>query len=418
MKRILILYEKNIFSMTDFWSIDYSKIPQVVDKDFMGIFPNVGNKVWLQAIVSLISSENVEYDFGYESISTDDINNNFDYVIMPLANCFHSGWIQWMRKRTQIIKQIKIPVFVIACGVQANSYDDLNSLIESTREPATEFIKSVYNTGGEWALRGFFTYEYFKRLGFPDAVVTGCPSLFQMGRDLLISNYKISQSEFKYSLNGGFDLPINDDEYDNCDFIDQGNYGNLFYDSTFFEKHNFNARRILKLVRRGETHVLKAIADNRIKIFADTQDWLSYFILNKISFSFGSRIHGTIMPILAQTPSMLYACDARTQEMAEFFDIPFITPNQQQKKSIYDWYVETDYSKFNKYFKKRFDDFQSFMVKCGLVDRVNENNIFMSRDNKVIKFFDSVNSESQEKLNRKIRIMKPAIWITKNIYNC
>ena len=68
--------------------------------------------------------------------------------------------------------------------------------------------------------------------------------------------------------------------------------------------------------------------------------------------------------------------------------------------------------------KKRFDDFQSFMVKCGLVDRVNENNIFMSRDNKVIKFFDSVNSESQEKLNRKIRIMKPAIWITKNIYNC
>lgn len=148
MKRILILYEKNRFSMTDFGPVDYTQVPQLVEEQFGGKFPNVGNKVWLQAIVSLISTSNVEYEFGYENISADEINERFDYVLMPLANCFHAGWIQWMKTRTEKVKQIKIPVFVIACGVQAKSYDEIDELVDSTKEPATEFMKSVYNTEG------------------------------------------------------------------------------------------------------------------------------------------------------------------------------------------------------------------------------------------------------------------------------
>ena len=48
MKRILILYEKNRFSMTDFGPVDYTQVPQLVEEQFGGKFPNVGNKVWLQ----------------------------------------------------------------------------------------------------------------------------------------------------------------------------------------------------------------------------------------------------------------------------------------------------------------------------------------------------------------------------------
>ena len=418
MKRILIMYEKNKFSMTDFGPVDYTQVPRLVEEQFGGKFPNVGNKVWLQAIVSLISTSNVEYEFGYENISADEINERFDYVLMPLANCFHAGWIQWMKTRTEKVKQIKTPVFVIACGVQAKSYDEIDELVNSTKEPAIEFIKSVYNTEGEWALRGYFTYEYFKRLGFPNAVVTGCPSLFQMGRDLVIPNIKVSQTDFRYAVNGDFNLPIYIEEFDTCDFICQGNYGNMLYNPAYFNDFDFSAKRILKLIRRGQKAELQAMADDRIKVFADTQEWLSYYALNKISFSFGSRIHGTVMPILAGTQSLLFARDARTREMAEFFDIPFITPDNMQKKHIYDWYVETDYSKFNKNFKKRFDDFQRFMVQCGLVDKVNEKNIFMSREKKDIHFPESVNLEYQIKLKKKLKVMKPVIGFTEKMYHC
>lgn len=113
MKKVLIYYPKNKFSMTDFGRVDYSKVPQIVKTEFNGQFPNVGNKVWLQAIVSLITTDYCTYDFGYEDLTDYYINANYDCVLMPLANCFHKGWIQWMERRTGHINKLKIPVYVM-----------------------------------------------------------------------------------------------------------------------------------------------------------------------------------------------------------------------------------------------------------------------------------------------------------------
>lgn len=68
--------------------------------------------------------------------------------------------INWQRS----FLRFKIPVYVIACGVQAGSYDELESLCDSIREPATRFISTIYRTGGEFALRGYFTKEFLTDL--------------------------------------------------------------------------------------------------------------------------------------------------------------------------------------------------------------------------------------------------------------
>lgn len=410
MKRVLVYYPKNKFSMTDFDTVDYSRIPQIVKNEFNGKFPNVGNKVWLQAIVSAITTDYCSYDFGYEDLTEDYINANYDCVLMPLANCFHKGWIPWMERRTGHIKKLKIPVYVIACGVQADSYDDLDDLICSCREPAYNFIKAVYNSGGgtgQWALRGFFTNDFFRKLGFNDAVVTGCPSLYQMGRNLSISNEIIDRDHFIATINGTFDLPINEKDINECSFIDQGSYGNLLYDPSYFETHNYSFKRVVKLLRRGKQRELKAIVDNRIECFADTQEWMSYYVNNHVSFSFGSRIHGTVMPILSGVKSLLYSTDARTREMAEFFDIPYTTDKSQ--RSLYDLYLETDYSKFNEKFSQRFDAFEKFLVSCGLVEKANQDNIFMKRNQQSVVFPNHVNIDGIKTISKKLHLAQPLV---------
>lgn len=115
-------------------------------------------------------------------------------------------------------------------------------------------------------------------------------------------------------------------------------------------------------------------------MYADTDEWLNSFAANGLSFSFGSRIHGSVMPILAGVPATVYTCDSRTREMAEFFDIPHILPADAENKkfSLYELYLQSDYSDFNKNFSKRFDEFESFLRKCGITDKINGNNIFMS----------------------------------------
>ncbi len=379
--RVLIFYPPNKLGMSDFRPTDYSALAERARKELDGKIPNFGNKVWLQGIISAITVPENTYEYGYEDLTEDYINNNFDCVLLPLANCFHKGWIQYLEKRASYIEKIRIPVYVIACGIQAKSYDELNELVATLKEPATRFIKSVYDTGGEFALRGYFTQEFFRRLGFKEAVVTGCPSLYQMGRNLLISNDKVSQKDFTATINGTFKLPVSHKNIKTSDFICQDKYGKFLYDPEFIKNNPFTLRRVLKYVKRGDYDFVQALADNRIKLFADTQQWMSYYVQNKVAFSFGSRIHGTIMPILSEVPSLCYTMDARTREMAEFFDIPHIkSSNSLKKKDLYDWYLETDYSIFNQNFSKRFDAFEGFLRKCGLVENINQENIFMSRE--------------------------------------
>lgn len=66
-----------------------------------------------------------------------------------------------MERHIELFGSIKIPIYVIACGVQARSYDELPYLIEEIGYISKKFIRSVYQTGGEFCLRGYFTKEFF-----------------------------------------------------------------------------------------------------------------------------------------------------------------------------------------------------------------------------------------------------------------
>lgn len=412
MKRILIYYRPNVIGMSDFNPTDYYEVASRAHKELNGKIPNFGNKVWLQGILSEISTTECEYEFGYDDISEDYINENFDLVLMPLANCFHIAWIPYLEKRASHIEKLKIPVYVVACGVQLGSYDDLGALVESVKEPATRFIKAVYNTGGEFALRGYLTEEFFKKLGFNSAVVTGCPSIYQMGRDLEISNEKVSEKDFKAAINGTFNLPVYDNDIKKSDYLCQDIYGKYLFDPECFAKNPLNVRRILKLVKRGEYSFLRALANNKILLFADTQQWMSYYIHNNINFAFGSRIHGTIMPILSGVPSFCFSKDARTREMVEFFDIPhMVSSGKDEKHSLYDWYCMTDYTLFNKRFKERFDNFEAFINKCGITTSVNQSNPFMQRDNTQFVYPPVINQKEIDKLRYKLTMLSIPIKI-------
>ena len=408
--KVLIYYSPNKLGMSDFRKTDYSTLAERARKERNGIIPNFGNKVWMQGIISEIDVDETTCEFGYRGLSADYINNNYDCIVLPMANIFNTDYIELIEKQACEISNLKIPVYVIACGIQADSYDDLDSLVSSLKTPATKFIKSVYNTGGEFALRGYFTAEFFERLGFKDAVVTGCPSIYQMGRNLKISNEKVAEKEFKSSINGTFKLPVKRKDIKASDFICQEKYGKMLYDPEYFVSNPFTVRRILKLVKRGDYDFVEALANNKIKLFADTQQWMSYFLYENINFSFGSRIHGSIMPILSGVPSLCYTMDARTREMTEFFDIPSVKPSSVlSKKPMYEWYCETDYSKFNANFSKRFDEFEKFLQKCGLVKKINQNNSFMQKTAEGFEYPESVNSEHIKALNKTISNCKPLL---------
>lgn len=65
-------------------------------------------------------------------------------------------------------------------------------MVKSTGNVSKRFISTIYKTGGQFALRGWFTAEFFKKLGFDNPAVVGCPSLYQLGRNLKITKKKLT----------------------------------------------------------------------------------------------------------------------------------------------------------------------------------------------------------------------------------
>lgn len=378
MRKILIYKWINIFNKTNYLDLHKS-----VDKWFSGRCPNFGNKLWYQGLISEISTPENEIYYYDGKMEIEEINQQFDLIIYPMANIFSIEFSTGLDLLSDFFSRIKIPTFIISCGAQANSYDDLDRLVKIIGEKSQRFISTIYNTGGQFALRGNFTAEFFHKLGFNNPAVVGCPSLFQLGRNFQIETGIVNKTDFKPSFNGKFDNCI---EYLDCFtssiFYDQDIFYDLLYNPNYF-KTNSGFANNLKMIRFNDNSLKLAdyLNSDRIKLIADMWDWQNDFIKENISFSFGSRIHGTVIALLSGVPSVLVTLDSRTREMAELYNIPHINSfNCVKPEEIYDYYCGLDFTGFNKNYVKIYDKFEKFLIESNIVDKMNENNDFLNRD--------------------------------------
>lgn len=392
-----------------FHSTNYEALYNVICSKRKGDCPNFGNRLWFQGLISEIQSRENIIDYYDYSMTKEYINENYDLIIAPMANIFSVNYSELLESLAEKFTDIKIPVYVIACGIQAKSYTDLGMLCKVLHGPATRFIDTIYKTGGEFALRGYFTKEFFDRLGFSSAVVTGCPSLYQIGKNIKIQKGK-KDIKLKPLINGNLmDYNKVVDVYSDVEFFDQHQFYHELYD-TKFASQGCDFSTLKQFVKKYGLEELKWLCENKIKLIPDMNDWRAYLIYKEFNFSFGKRIHGTIMPILAGIPAVLDVCDSRTREMAEFFDIPYLLPGEYKKYNsldeIYEW---MDYDKFNKTFAKKYDAFELFLRKCGIVENINQNNMFFS-DNVDINIH-SVNDLYWEKMRELLNEKKLMIFL-------
>lgn len=368
--------ELDIFNKTD-----YKNLYQHIKSTQNGICPNWGNKLWFQGLISEIDVPENTITFRLNE-TIDEINNTFDMIIYPMANIFAKKHSQSLLDLSESLKNIKIPIYIIACGAQAKSYDHIDKLINTIGEQSKKFISTIYETGGEFALRGEFTKHFFDKLGFTSACVTGCPSLYQLGQNFNVNNNKYKLDELNPVFNGDLNYVAKGLKYySNSYYMCQDHYFDFLYNKEQTRLLDFKKQVQFSIINNVES--INFLKDNKIKMIADMPEWRNFLIKNNFNYSIGSRIHGNIMSILSGIPSTVIALDTRTREMAEFFDIPLIIPTNKKNysiKQIEELYLEADYTKFNKNYKNRYLKYQQFLCDHKIISKINENNKFF-KDN-------------------------------------
>ncbi len=276
------------------------------------------------------------------------------------VNAKKQGLTRWSRA----VKKIKKPFHFIAMGAQSNYRYSLE-FIEDIKEEGYDFVKSILETGGKISLRGYFSAEVVRKLGFTEDcyVITGCPSLFTNGRDLKIIKKDIPKEDLKPILNGThfwFDAEFRPyfTTYKNSIFIDQDVLYRLLL------KQEEIPSTILKDVPHLRNGLFEYLyKQKRLRIYADYQVWANEIKAGGYNFSIGGRIHGNIVSLLSGIPAFVDGHDSRVMELADYFHIP--CAHLTKAVDMYDIYTNLDYSSFNMKFPYKYDIFRDFMRSIG-----------------------------------------------------
>lgn len=368
---------------------------------------NVGNRLWFQGIMSAIDTGENQYDFLSDCMSAEKINAEYDFIILPMANIFNAEFRNYLESLAQTFSKIRIPVYVIACGAQAENYDALDLLINEIGELSKRFIGAVYNTGGEFALRGTFTKEFFDRLGFSSAVVTGCPSMYQLGRDFVATNPVGTKGPIVPVFNGEITvLKKLMEHYPDSLFIDQG----VLWKELYFPRDDLPTFRdvVTFYCNYGIFHA-QLLSKDRVRLIPDMNNWWHFLKESGLNYSFGTRIHGSIMAILSGVPATVAAIDTRTQEMAEFFNIPYvnhISGHVYTPEELINLYSQADYTKFNRTYQEKYEGYAAFLTEHGIVSHVNQYNPFFSEDNAYIAPPNTVNVQYYKEILHRLEKKK------------
>lgn len=386
--------------------VDYKALPNLKRK-WGG---NIGNKLFLTSMDVYCHSEGVEYEYLTTNMSAEYINSHFDLILWPLANCFAASEeiLGYLKEYTRKLHTYTVPVLALGAGAQANSYDDINELINAIKPVAKDFIDAVHRTGGKFGLRGFFTEELFNKLGYYNDCVTGCPSMYQMGKNLHIEKKKLNDN-FRLALNGNRTSMILYEKNDICKkylntwFVDQGDYVSALYE----KKDKINIHVIRQMMDSYSKLGVKLLASNKIICIYDLPRLASYLQELKLDLSFGQRIHGNILCTLLGIPAIVYVHDSRTKELAEFFGLP-IYEDVNGKIDILEAYEKADWTNFNNNFNDKYDNFEKLLIEYGMPP-ISQNKYTFLCDVDKYPMPHYVNDYSQIKK----MVSNPIFWIDK-----
>lgn len=368
---------------------------QVIAKNL--IRDNAGNMLFPYSIMRILMREDTQIttiaaNCLYSAKQIARWNEEYDYFVIPLANAFRRSFRIELGFLTSLVKQLKIPCVLIGAGVQAG-INGLSGARECDAD-VKEFLKAVLEKSAIAGVRGEYTAQYLKGLGFveeKDFTVIGCPSMYLHGPKLPQKQIKELTPKTKVSFNCKIKAPRKLGRF-------------VFHSAKRFRRYAFIPQGIddLRLLYAGESinrekfpKIFKPYPwepDSKIYAsgheigFTDARSWLEY--LSKADFSFGTRIHGNIAALIAGTPAFIFASDGRILELARYHNIPHMPAGDlTEETDIFKVYDQTDFSSVTRGHAQRFAHYADFLEQNGL------SHIYMQGDEYGKSPFDEIMSK-------------------------
>ncbi|WP_026122946.1 polysaccharide pyruvyl transferase family protein [Nocardiopsis halotolerans] len=331
---------------------------------------NLGNLVFSDSAYKMLNVPGTEITttgFRTGVPEPEQINEEYDYFVLPFANAFRPSFRKQLDSWTDVIEKLTIPVMVLSVGAQSSLDYDLEPM-RPMDESVKRFASAVLDRAPSLGVRGEFTQRYLNHLGFKDVEVIGCPSMFRYGRSLSVEKRTAELDTDArigmYTTNNtmgdlGRIVMENYRRYPNLRYIAQDipDLERLYWGDVSLAADQHKEMPVLR------SHPL--FEENRVRLHLDPITWIRE--LRDYDFVFGTRIHGNVVSLLAGTPAVVMCHDSRTLELSEYFEIPH--RRMTEPTEAFDaakLYEHADYTGLVKGHGERFERMTGYVERHGL----------------------------------------------------
>ena len=344
---------------------NYSHV-QTVARQNLGA--NVGNLLFSHSIYRLLGTAEASLEVDrFNRTDPGWVNDNFDVVVLPLANAFRKNYVDELDVMSSIIERLRVPVVI--AGVNAQLGLKASQPKGGIGSHVTRFVRAVLRNSPNIGVRGERTVTYLRSLGFADdeLVVVGCPSMYTYGPDLPVPRLpEAITTDSRISLNLSPYVPGIGD----LALAHAAKYPHLIYTA-----QDLPTLRLL-LTGSYDTHLPvkpgfpasldhPLVGSGRTVMPVNVPAWLEH--LAGVEFSYGTRIHGNIAAILAGTPAYVLAHDSRTAELAEYHAIPHRTVGKDVASlDAAELYAQSDYAAMLERHRSTWAGFADFLAEHSL----------------------------------------------------
>jgi hypothetical protein len=336
---------------------------------------NVGNYLFMHSVfraLSLPGAELVSNSTLSESREASEkvaarIDDEFDAFVVPLANAFRPAFARRLDNLAALVEQLTIPVVVVGVGAQTSLELDAGEL-DDIAPVVQRFVRAVLERSASVGVRGEFTADYLRGLGFPDSAVEviGCPSLFLRG-----PGFRLADPSGPLSPDAPIALNLTEGVEGLGALVHRlaERHPGLVYlgqdkeDLTLLLWGEEPARETDPGVPMHPGHDL--FATDRVRFPLETWSWLRY--LEGVDYCVGTRLHGNVAGLLSGTPATLLAHDSRTWELARYHAMPHVRAETvPEDLRLEDLHAQFDGGPFNEAYADRFARFTGFLDHNGL----------------------------------------------------
>lgn len=355
MKRLLIRGGKTPFDAVD--ALD------TFDRNTIG--NNNGNLVFQAAAHKLLSTAGTTVDahgYSFHPNHAAKVNSEYDGFVLPLANALRLSHEGHLRALTGFIKKLNIPFIMLSGGAQSGP-DGSFEVLKPMESTIKAFFTAVLEKSSHITVRGNKTADYVRSLGFSDVLTIGCPSITMNGPGHHVVN-PVAKDRYRVAYNIETSKNIFGAVVQNIEDNHDATY--FPQDMSTFEMmlwgtDRYPESRDPRLPMRS-SH--RQFTEQRAEFMLDASTWIRR--MQDFDFSAGPRIHGNIAAILAGTPAVVFAHDSRTQELAEYHEIPHFRPDELEDVHSFEQVIErADFTAFNAGHTERFHRVADFLDKNG-----------------------------------------------------